>query len=229
MPFWKLGLIGLAILAVIIGIVALVMPKDYSATIAAKKWNRTIAIEEYKTVEESDWSIPSGGRQLYTKSEIKSYRQVLDHYETKTKEVPYQVQDGYETTYTDNGNGTFTEHSTPKYKTEYRTETYEEPVYREEPVYATKYYYEIDKWTHTRDVKSEGAEDAPYWGETALTDKEREGKKTEKYELVIEVEKKKKTKQYTYSLSQAEWENYKKGQKVTVTIKLGDVEEIQPK
>ena len=27
------------------------------------------------------------------------------------------------------------------------TEDVEKPVYRKEPVYATKYYYEIDKWT----------------------------------------------------------------------------------
>lgn len=27
------------------------------------------------------------------------------------------------------------------------TEDVEKPIYRKEPVYATKYYYEIDKWT----------------------------------------------------------------------------------
>lgn len=217
-----------AFLALMFFIVNAFMPKDYSGEIAAKSWDRSIEIEKYTTVEESDWSIPSGGRQLYTKREIRTYNQVFDHYETRTKEVPYQVEDGYDTSYTDNGDGTFTEHQTPKYRTEYRTEEYEEAIYRQEPVYDTKYYYEIDKWIHDRDVTSEGKADEPYWPELKLTDKEREGKKLEKYVLTISVSKKKnKTKEYTYETSYDTWKKYKTGQKVEVTVVAGNVDKIE--
>ena len=44
------------------------------------------------------------------------------------------------------GNGYFEEEtiSTPVYETYYETEEYQEPIYRDEPVYAMKYYYDID-------------------------------------------------------------------------------------
>ena len=78
---------------------------------------------------------------------------MIDHYNT-------------EYSYSDNGNGTFTEHTkqVPVYKTEYYEETHQEPVYRQDPVYATKYYYDIDKWFDSgRDYPSSGTDQNPYW------------------------------------------------------------------
>ena len=41
-----------------------------------------------------------------------------------------------------------------------------EPVYRQDPVYATKYYYDIDKWVDTgNDYPSSGKDHKPYWNE----------------------------------------------------------------
>ena len=216
-----------ALFALILLGIQMCSPKAYTGTIDARTWERNIEIEKLTTVEESDWSVPSGGRQLYTKREIRTYKQVFDHYETKTRSVPYQVEDGYDTSYSDNGDGTFTEHKTPKYRTEYRTEEYEEAVYRDEPVYDTKYYYEIDKWKHSRDVSSKGSDEEPYWGEVKLDEKEREGKKTETYVLTIVANKGKKSKEYTYETDLDTWKSYKKGQKVEITVSLGSIDEIK--
>ena len=70
----------------------------------------------------------------------------------------------------DNGDGTFDveEHDEPVYRTEQHTEYRDEPVYKYVPIYVTKYYYEIDKWVHTRDVETSGKDHEPYYGEVKL-------------------------------------------------------------
>lgn len=174
-------------------------------------WDRSIVIEEEKTVKESGWSVPFGGRVYDERSEFHHYEQVLDHYETVTEQKSRQVLDHYETktvqksrtvvvdyevSYTDNGNGTFSEHRTPVYGTEYytdteeepvyRTEYYEEshqePVYRDEPVYQTKYYYELDKWFSEYTSDSAGRDKNPYWNtDYTLQERERDLLRYENY------------------------------------------------
>ena len=215
------------VLGLVWGIVLLLTPREYIGTINSKSWERNIEIKEYKTLNESGWTLPSSARLQYTRQEIQSYEQVLDHYETKTRQVPYQVQDGYDISYSDNGNGTFTEHKTPKYRTEYKTETYEEPVYRDEPVYATKYYYKIDRWCHGRNIHTSGSTDEPYWGEVSLNNKEREGNRSETYKITILVKKgNDKNKTYKYRPSLKEWNSYEIKQKVKITVRAGIVIDV---
>ena len=202
----------------VIGLTWLLMPKTQTVTIDSVSWERTIDVEEYKTVEESDWSVPTGGRVQYTQQEIQSYRQVLDHYETKTRQVSYEVLDHYEdyvSGYRDLGNGYFEEimAQRPVYRTEYRTETYEEPVYRSEPVYATKYYYEIDKWVHKEYVKTTGTDKNPVWGTYNYKDNEREGPKTEKYMINV-INKKEKISEY--KMEYEEWITLNPGDTINI-------------
>ena len=169
--------------------VILLFPYNKTISVTGFAWERNVALEEYKTVEESDWEVPSGGRVYDEQSEIRSYQDVFDHYETRSVEKSREVFDHYDTytSYSDNGNGTFTEHTSqsPVYRTEYYTETYEEPVYRKEPIYDTKYYYEIERWVHTDNYRSSGNDKNPYWNEEYLPLKEnmRDTDKTEKYEV----------------------------------------------
>lgn len=162
-------------------------------------------------MKEDGWSVPFGGRVYDEKSEFHHYEQVLDHYETITEQKSRQVIDHYETktvqksrtvivdydvSYTDNGNGTFTEHKTPVYGTEYYTDTeeqpvykteyyeesHQEPVYRQEPVYQTKYYYEIDKWFTDYTSDSSGYDKSPYWNMNyTLEENERDSLRYENY------------------------------------------------
>jgi len=198
-------------LLIIVAFAFLLWPIKETRYVTGFSWNRTVTIEEERTVKEDGWSVPSGGRVYDEKTEIRSYRDVIDHYETVTEQKSRRVLSHYETvteqksrrvishydtSYRDNGNGTFTEqrnpvyttefytesHQEPVYKTEYYTETHQEPVYRDEPVYDTRYYYEIEKWFDVEDYPSAGQDKAPYWNTSyVLSDKERDSKREENY------------------------------------------------
>lgn len=216
-----------AILAVLIALIVNFIPKTSSSLISGKEWSRSVSIDEWKTVQEDDWSVPNGGRVYKKQSEIHHYVDVLDHYETRSRQVSEQVYDGEETytRYEDNGDGTFTEstYSKPRYRTEYHTETYEEPIYRKDPVYQTKYYYEIERWIPERTEHSSGTDDEPYWPEYTLSDKERENSFDEKYVLYLRTEKEK---EYSAVVSQDFWNKYQVNDKVTVTTSGSRVTKI---
>ena len=186
----------IALVAFISLLIFIFVPRYKEIVVTDVGWKYNIAIEKYKQVEHSDWYLPPDAELLYTSREIRSYVEVLDHYETVTK--TRQVQDGYDVTYTysDNGDGTFTEHEhrTPRYRTETYTE--QEPVYTDEPVYDTKYYYKVWEWVHERDVTTTASDKNPYYGEVILGDKERQGRSTENYWFRGHIKDKKKEKKY---------------------------------
>ena len=217
--FFKFAGIGLAIFAVVWLMCFLFIPKEAEMTITDIAWEYQLQIEEYRTVEESGWTLPSGGRLQYSQSEIHHYQDVLDHYETKTRTYTEQVLDHYETVVTghrDLGNGYFEEITSqqPVYRTETKTETYQEPVYRSEPVFQTKYYYEIDKWMYDRTIKSSGHDKNTYYGEYILAEKEREGSRKQDYEFTGKTEED----IYTFDVSKEEWDKYEVGDVITVKI-----------
>ena len=133
--------------------------------------------------------------------------------------MPKQVFDGYDTSYSDNGNGQFTEVQTPRYRTEYETEYYDEPVYRDDPVYQTKYYYDIDRWLEISPLTTSGSDHDPFWADTDLPNEvsspkygdRRQAGRTETYNVIAET-KKGKEKTFEYSLD--EWESLKIGDKI---------------
>lgn len=224
------GILALFIL-IFHSLIGLFTPHEYDAVISGKEWERKVIIEEYRTVEESAWDdVPSGGRLQHTKEEIRSYNKVLSHYETKTRQVAKQVFDGYNTHtyYTNNGNGTFTEHTskTPKYRTEYVTETYQEPVYNNVPVYDTKYYYETEKWVYDRTEESKGSDNEPYWPEYNLNGNERVSSEKEIYTFKCYVKDKEKVYVYTCK-NKDEYDSHKEGCKVKITVVAGGVTEIE--
>lgn len=187
---------GCLVIAAIIAVVAAVgmffalRPKTVDMKVASFGWERSIAIEQLQTVEESGWSLPAEGRLITTNQEISGYNKVFDHNETVEYTEPVRVLDHYDeyTTTVDNGDGTFDveEHREPVYVTEYETRYREEPVYVNVPIFSTKYYYEIERWVHERDVTTSGDDHSPQWGEVTLsqatgehgTGAEREGQRT---------------------------------------------------
>ena len=204
------------IIAVIAGMVALFTPKTVTGTIEGMSWSRSVEIEEYKTVRESDWSIPPGGREVSRSEELHHYDQVLSHYETKTRTYTEQVLDHYEeyvSGYRDLGNGHFEEITSqrPVYRTETKTETYQEPVYKQVPVYQTKYTYDIEKWVHKSYEKTSGNDKTPYWSDYECQTKERIGTKSETYTVSVK-DSDGKVKDYTLSFEQ--WNSLNVGQEV---------------
>ncbi len=219
-------LIG-ALLAILAIIIFAMIPRKADTILDSKAWNRAIEVEEYKTVQESDWYVPDGGRVYKTAREIHHYDNVLDHYETVEVQKSRQVQDGYDTSvsYTNNGDGTYTENKTqtPRYRTEYYYEKEQQPVYVSVPRYQTKYYYDIDKWVPGRTVETSGTDDEPYWGELNLAQNEREGNHSEEYRMTF---KNKKDKTYSCSTTEEIWSKYKVGDGAELTTVAGNVKKI---
>lgn len=223
-------LITLAIIALVAGLIFLFMPRYYDVSIEQFSWERNIYIEKYQTVNESDWNLPVGGRLHYTRQELSHYEQVLDHYETKTRTVSRQRISGYEeyvVGYRDLGNGYAEEvtSSRPVYETYYETETYQDPVYRSEPVYRTKYYYEIDKWLPERTVTTKQNDHSPYWGEPNLSKVERTSGKTEVYRITVYLADKDETNTYTISYDQ--WKDLSLGEETKIKVTLGQAEIVE--
>lgn len=207
--------VGAGIIALMSAIIFLVFPYKEVSTVDGFSWERSINIEQERTVKESDWFVPAGGRCYDTKQEIRSYREVLDHYETVLETKTRQVIDHYEPTYTysDNGNGTFTEHmhQTPVYRTEVYTEPKQVPVYKQVAVYDTKYYYEIDRWFFEYASESSGNDKDPYWNENyTLKNRERDTSRSETYTIHFDNGEEK-------DCSYEKWQTTELGDKVVLT------------
>lgn len=205
------------------GLVSCCSPKEISATILEMSWERTVSIDEYKTVRESDWSIPSGGRLVSQSEEFHHNDRVVDHYETKTRTYTEEVFDHYEYSYRDLGNGYFEEIKHPVYRNETRTETYQEPVYKNVPVYKTKYVYDIDKWVHKFNKTTSGNDDKPYWSDYVCGKNERVNSRRELYTVLVRDEN---GDERTYSLSFDQWKQLRIGETVAMKVTIFGSAEI---
>ncbi|MBR6187031.1 MAG: zinc ribbon domain-containing protein [Clostridia bacterium] len=220
----KKWLIFLAVAAIaIFGIVKFMSGNTTQGDLKVTRieWARSINIEQNIQYSESGWTLPAGAELTAQKEEVHHYDTVLDHYQNVQVERSREVLDHYETyyTYKDMGNGYFEEvaNERPIYKTEYYTETVQQPVYRQVPRYQTKYYYTIWRWTPARDVKATGDDHNAQWPEVTLRENEREGQRTEAYAFQVVNEKKNTT--AAYQLSEADWRNIKVGDNLFITAR----------
>lgn len=219
----KRVLIIVSILAVICGLVYIFVPKEKELTVAGISWERSVTIDRYETVAESDWHLPSNARLRYTRQEIRRYETVQDGY--KTEEYTEQVIDHYdkEVTYKDLGNGYAEEvvKEVPVYKTV--TKTREVPKYKEVPIYDTKYYYDIDKYVYNRVIKVQNSDKSPYWPENLPVEKsnpvigdERVASRSEKYMIAAQLKGKDGLKEYT--LDYNEWNDLNIGDTIKCKV-----------
>ena len=102
------------------------------------EWRAIAEIQELKPCDESGWEVPEGAIVYKEQEEIKSYKIV--GYETKYRVEEYQELVGY-----------YLPTWRPKYETRTRKVPYQEAI--KEPVYATKYYYTIERWVHLKNVQ----------------------------------------------------------------------------
>ena len=199
------------------------MPKTKKMHVDSRTWERSVSIERYQEVRESIWNLPDDAWNVTSRDEVYTYNHVLDHYETRTREVSEQVLDGYDTEieYRDLGNGYYEEieHQVPRYRTEYHTETYEEPVYVDIPVFAKKYYYSIMKWLYDRDEVTSGADNEPYFAELNLPENERESGRREQY-WILSGDKR-------YRIAYDLWKQVRTGSDIKATVAGGEIVEIK--
>lgn len=205
-------------------------PRQVAATVSSGAWERAIEVQSYRTVREEGWDVPSGGRTLRSFRAVRDYRQVLDHYETRTRQVSERVQVGTRT-YTcgsrDLGNGHFEDKTCrePEYETRYHDETYREPIYRREPVYDTRFAYEIERWLPQDTAWARGdAAGAPAWPAVRIGERQREGARLETYRLRF---KDGKGKSYEREVPLAQFTRYRPGQSVKLKMKRGGTGQVQ--
>lgn len=213
---WSLNLVevvvaGAVLLLIGVGLLAFydnfIRTEPKPLTVTSLSWERRMEVEELKTFHESDWSVPSGGRETRHYRAVHHYNTVVDHYETVTHPNPVRVSDGFKnervacgSTTTDNGDGTFDVETTycdvpvEQFHTENQPYTTQEPVYRRDPVYRTKYDYDIDRWVTDRWITTSGEAGGihpqPYYPEDVeLQARERAGDEREgTYEVNLEGE-----------------------------------------
>ncbi len=169
----------------------LLKPIEQVWTVSDQYWNYTVNVEENTEVHNSGWTIPSGAEVYKKQNEIHHYDQVVDHYEEVEVQKSRQEISHYDTqtSYTDNGNGTFTEHTTsvPVYKTVYYTEVESQPVYKSVPIYQVKYYYTEWEWKYVDTYETSKHDKEPYYStEYTLSDLQRDIDRSEAYTIVYD-------------------------------------------
>lgn len=228
----RLTVAGLALVA-LVAVIWMLVPHPRDITPESFDWSRNIGISELRTVREDDWSVPAGGREYDRKLEYHYDRKVHDGYHTEEYTDYERQKTGTRTwtEYEDNGDGSYdaVTYEEDVYEDVPVTRTREVEDYHYEPVYDTKYYYEIERWQHSRDISTSGTDQSPYWGDVVLSDatgrhgtgKEKEDGRTEEYGVTCEDGRR-----YTADLDF--WKRLEKGGKVTVLLHSdGRIEEYK--
>ena len=175
-------------------------PEEYYTTtmpIDHLEWKAIAKVQELQPFEESGWTVPEGAVVYKTQEEVKTHKVV--GYTTKYRTEEYQEKVGY-----------YLPTWRPRYETHTRKVAYEEPVL--EPVYATKYYYTIERWVNRDVVLSEGRNSVCEYAEYECAEGERVDSVEEQYTVWFAING---HWQGLY-VEKEQWETLQKGQEVTV-------------
>lgn len=168
------------------------------AKIDSLEWEAIAEIQELIPCNENGWEVPDGAIVYNEQEEIKSYKTV--GYETKYKTEEYQEHVGY-----------YLPTWRPKYETRTRTVSYEEPI--KEPVYATKYYYTIDRWVYSYNVQlSRGYTNDYSYPEYTCDENERIGEVEYRYLVHFRFNER----DVSYVVSKERWEILHVGQEIYI-------------
>lgn len=182
------------VIAAIIGLTAIIaMPKKRTVTVKDMSWKTSVDVEKYLLCDEDDWELPEGATLKTTKQEVHHTEQEYVGEREETYDSYEVIGSHVEYSYEDNGDGTFSEVANDVDDYGYVTRTRSVPVYRDKPIYKTKYYYTIWRWKYDRTETAEGGGKTPEYPDPQLTDKERLGEKSVEYEVTCEVKNKEKT------------------------------------
>lgn len=214
-----------------LGVYLTLTPSDIPVTVSGFSWERSVTVEEYKTLRKKGWEVPQGGHIISKAQAFHHNENVLDHYKQGTRQVCENLQTGT-TTYNcgsqDLGNGYFQDKTCtrPEYTRECHDESYQEPIYRQEPRYATQYTFDIDEWVPVNQPSLSRQNHTPLWPEAKLSKEQRITQRQEHYNITL-TDKDGKT--YTYSPDFKRWESLKAGQPFTASINISDeVLELKP-
>ena len=248
----KVGLpVGIAGGLLLIGLIlAFALRSPYTAVaVTGFAWERSITVERQQTQTEQGWSIPAGGRIITETQAFHHNESILDHYETRQRQVCETVREGTESQeyqdckqvqtgterwvcgYRSLENGTFEEiwcerpiyerqcatatRLVPKYVKKCHDETYQHPIYRQEPRYATRYTYEIEQWVYSRTAQAKGQDHEAYWPAPDLAANEREAGRDESYTVVF---RDKQGRSYRYPCGIEAWTSFSEGSSLRIKV-----------
>ena len=194
------------ILVLVLGVIAaigfgiwyrFIRTREAKLTIAAHRWERAIAIDQFSAVEEQAWrgDVPSDARLPSCHRKQRSTKKV----DTGQENCRIEQRD--------NKDGTFEQ---VKKCT---------PIYRDEPVHDDWCRYTVHRWKTIDTARLAGADLAPAWPSANLPPAEasatlgakRQGKRTET--LTLELDKQR------CEVSEAVWRKYADGQQVKVEVR----------
>jgi hypothetical protein len=206
----------LLVALVVIGVmVYFTRSKEIVVTVEAFGWERIIETEEHRLVEEEGWSVPSGGTRLQSFRAIHHYDKILSHYETRTRTQQRAAgTKQYVCGKRDLGNGYFEDKYCTRTIYESYEEQYEEPIYRKEPVYKTKYRYSIYKWQEADPLVVQGNDHQPRWPNTSAVQQDRRRRlanRSGKYIIIVRDDL---GEQHEHTIPLDKWEALKKGQQI---------------
>ena len=107
-------------------------------------------------------------------------------------------------------------HERPVYNTEYYTETIQQPVYKQTPVYATKYYYTVFKKKEARAETASANDHNPYWPTINPAEKEYESNRTENYYFTLSAGQPEQT--YKFSTTFEAWKELKQNDTILLSV-----------
>lgn len=231
---WLIYIGGAAFLLICYLIFAAVRTHDETLTVSNVHWGRTIDVERFTTLTEEKWGdeVPDDARRLSSRRDIHHYDKIQIGTRSVTRTVHEKKQVGTERVKVgvkDKGNGFFEDvyEERPVYQDVAREVTEQEPVYRDKPVYRNKVRYEVDRWVVNRTERAEGSEMNPHFPAVNLRGKEREGRRSETYEVTLTSQRGK-----TFTIrprSETEFRTYAIGSKHIAKISgLGQIKEIRP-
>ena len=165
------------------------------------EWEAVAEIEEWKSCNENGWEIPEGATVYKEQEEIKSYKVV--GYETKYRTEEYQEKIGY-----------YLPTWRPRYETKTRQIPYKEEI--KEPIYATKYYYTIDRWAVSNIKISLGKGNTTDYSYPEYTCEENERIKDVEYTYLVKF--KALDRDISYVVSKEKWEELRVGQELLIEI-----------
>ncbi len=94
----------------------------------------------------------------------------------------------------------------------------------DEPVYDTRYYYEIDRWCHERDVIEQGPDKKPFYGIVVFGENEREARRFMTYTITCNTDK---GKDLTLTVDEKDWRELRSGDHVRIKTQLGHVKKLE--
>jgi hypothetical protein len=200
--WWKVALTLLLMAACLLSYLFF-SKHDESAQVMDRSWSREIDVEQFTAVHTSEWcdALPSGAYQVSRSREQRSTRQVADGQDCRDVR-------------SDKGDGTFS-------KTRECTTRY-----RDEPVYADKCTYRINRWQVVRTASAAGGANlAPSWPTPGIGNSQvaadilgvqRLGSRRENYRVQLQSSQ---GKRWTCDLSPTLWGALSEGKSVQLKVR----------